>query len=272
MNKSTQSSETRSTTILKYILVDIAVAVAIAFGFVKFYRPINSSLVYDLSEQSNRILQDQEIELNWERQHVLDLQQSVTNMSESQHALVQLNVRMEMKLKELELKLAAEENELLKAQLQALGRKNSAVDFLRAKEREVDESRSNLRGGGAFRVRDVVQISGTTSAAPWKIQARKQDGMYNVIQTTDGEVTSSVGKDLLSLYEPYDIGSEALCNMGTYGSGHVEFVPCSILQYSPLLTKRPTALQGKYQVRIYERAGNVERVTMLPMWKVTKRP
>ncbi len=272
MDKSTPSSENRSTTILKHILIDIALAGAIAFGFVKFHTPINSSPFYDFSAQSNRILQDQEIELNWERQHVFDLQRTLGKVSESQQALVQLNVRMERKLKELELKLAAEENALLKAKLQALGRKNSAADFIETNGRAVDESTSNLRGGGTFRVGDVVQIRGTASAAPWKIQSRNQDGTYCVIQTTDGEVTSSVRQDNLSLYEPYDIGSEALCNMGTYGSGHVDFVPCSILQYSPLLTKRPTVLQGKYKVRIYEREGDVERFSMLPMWEVTKRP
>mmetsp|Transcript_31736 Transcript_31736/g.67279 ORF Transcript_31736/g.67279 Transcript_31736/m.67279 type:complete len:264 (-) Transcript_31736:122-913(-) len=259
----------------KYILVDIAIAIAIAFGFVKFYAPINPSTPYDLSQQPNRFSTDQELELelNWERQHVEELQQHLGKVSKSQDALLQLKVRMERRLKEIEHKLEHEENALLKAQLQSLGRINPSKDSSKSEGGAVDNpSTSNLRGGVALRIGDVVQIRGTASSAPWKIQRHNEDETYDLIRATDGEGTSSVGQAFLSIYEPYDIGSEAHCNMGTYGSDHAEFVPCTILQYSSQLTKRSMVLQGKYEVRVYARDGEPEREILLPMWKVTKRP
>mmetsp|Transcript_1717 Transcript_1717/g.3313 ORF Transcript_1717/g.3313 Transcript_1717/m.3313 type:complete len:264 (-) Transcript_1717:131-922(-) len=259
----------------KYILVDIAIAIAIAFGFVKFYAPINPSTPYDLSQQPNRFSTDQELELelNWERQHVEELQQHLGKFSESQDALLQLKVRMERRLKEIEHKLEHEENALLKAQLQSLGRINPSKDSSKSEGGAVDNpSTSNLRGGVALRIGDVVQIRGTASSAPWKIQRHNEDETYDLIRATDGEVTSSVRQDILSLYKPYDIGSEALCNIGSYGSGHAEFVPCSILHYSPRSSEGPVVLQGKYKVRIYNREGELDREATLPLWKVTKSP
>mmetsp|Transcript_18675 Transcript_18675/g.38659 ORF Transcript_18675/g.38659 Transcript_18675/m.38659 type:complete len:277 (+) Transcript_18675:207-1037(+) len=270
--KSTTSRENRSMSFPKRILVDIVVLSVFVIVFVEFYNPNNSPLPLQISQQPKRILLDQEIELNWERQHVDDLQQTLRGVSESQAALVQLNVRMERKLKEMELKLEYEENELLKAQLQALVRSNLADVPAARGGGGVEASQKNLRGGGAFRNGDVVQIRGTASAAPWKIQRCNEDGTYDLIRATDGEVTSSVRQDILSLYKPYDIGSEALCNIGSYGSGHAEFVPCSILHYSPRSSEGPVVLQGKYKVRIYNREGELDREATLPLWKVTKSP
>ncbi len=87
MRKSTPSSRTPPLSIQKRVLLDIIVLSVLAIVFVKFYNPIHSALPPKFSEQSNRILQDQEIELNWERQHVFDLQQTLGKVSESQKAL-----------------------------------------------------------------------------------------------------------------------------------------------------------------------------------------
>mmetsp|Transcript_4761 Transcript_4761/g.9718 ORF Transcript_4761/g.9718 Transcript_4761/m.9718 type:complete len:167 (+) Transcript_4761:168-668(+) len=158
--KSTTSRENRSMSFPKRILVDIVVLSVFVIVFVEFYNPNNSPLPLQISQQPKRILLDQEIELNWERQHVDDLQQTLRGVSESQAALVQLNVRMERKLKEMELKLEYEENELLKAQLQALVRSNLADVPAARGGGGVEASQKNLRGGGAFRNGDVVQIRG----------------------------------------------------------------------------------------------------------------
>ncbi len=86
MGKSTPSSRTPPL-IQKRVLLDIIVLSVLAIFFVKFYNLIHSALPPKFSTQSNRILQDQEIELNWERQHVFDLQQTLGKVSESQEAL-----------------------------------------------------------------------------------------------------------------------------------------------------------------------------------------
>mmetsp|Transcript_16752 Transcript_16752/g.34869 ORF Transcript_16752/g.34869 Transcript_16752/m.34869 type:complete len:286 (-) Transcript_16752:180-1037(-) len=272
--KSTTSRENRSMSFPKRILVDIVVLSVFVIVFVEFYNPNNSPLPLQISQQPKRILLDQEIELNWERQHVDDLQQTLRGVSESQAALVQLNVRMERKLKEMELKLAYEENALLEAQTRALRQRSAAAAAPDATEKTVSSNdapnTSNLRRKGTLQVGDVVQIRGASTAAPWKIEKRLPDGTYEIVRATDGQKSTSVRGDVLSHYVPYQTGMEAACNVGSFD--RVELVPCIVLEYFPRTRRGPLMLQGDYKVRIpgTEEYPFDEQRTF-PVWKVMRK-
>mmetsp|Transcript_31716 Transcript_31716/g.66234 ORF Transcript_31716/g.66234 Transcript_31716/m.66234 type:complete len:296 (-) Transcript_31716:69-956(-) len=281
---STNQIHSKNNMILKHLFVDILIFVVVTIGLAKFCTSSQSpsSPPNNNTENSslppvadvNTLLEEKQIELNWERQHVFELQEILNKTNASQRNLVKLSAQMANKLKEMELKLAYEENALLEAQTRALRQRSAAAAAPDATEKTVSSNdapnTSNLRRKGTLQVGDVVQIRGASTAAPWKIEKRLPDGTYEIVRATDGQKSTSVRGDVLSHYVPYQTGMEAACNVGSFD--RVELVPCIVLEYFPRTRRGPLMLQGDYKVRIpgTEEYPFDEQRTF-PVWKVMRK-
>lgn len=102
---------------------------------------------------------------------------------------------------------------------------------------------------------------------------------YHVTKTTDGRVVNSIPEKHLHPYVPYEIGSEALCNIGEFNPpdkpSSVRARPiifqCIVLGYQPAAQKGAMVLQGSYEVRVKDTRQNEEYVTNVPVWKMQRR-
>ena len=102
---------------------------------------------------------------------------------------------------------------------------------------------------------------------------------YRVTKTTDGKEVTNLPEKYLHLYIPYDIGSLALCNVGSFSNKANEnrpiIVQCTVENYMPAAKRGAMVLQGKYSVLVHETNvnGNVkeEYRTTLPVWKLQRR-
>ena len=82
---------------------------------------------------------------------------------------------------------------------------------------------------------------------------------------------------------PYDVGDEALCNIGNYpggvrgGGGGVGGAPgpiivrCTVRGYDPAASRGALVLQGTYAVRVHATRANDEYDANLPVWKLQRR-
>lgn len=102
---------------------------------------------------------------------------------------------------------------------------------------------------------------------------------YHITKTTDGRVVNSIPERHLHHYVPYEIGSEALCNVGEFTSpdkpASVRSRPlifqCTVLGYEPAAEKGALVLQGIYEVRVKDTRNDEEYVTKVPVWKMQRR-
>lgn len=102
---------------------------------------------------------------------------------------------------------------------------------------------------------------------------------YHITKTTDGRVVNSIPERHLHPYKPYEIGSEALCNVGEYTPpdkpSSVRSRPiifqCTVMGYHPAAQKGAMVLQGEYEVKVKDTKKNEEYVTSIPVWKMQRR-
>lgn len=112
---------------------------------------------------------------------------------------------------------------------------------------------------------------------------------YRVTKTTDGREVRNLDGKLLHLYVPYNVGDEALCNIGEFTPPLSEnddnskeqlqqsqqsiIVKCTVEKYTPAAKHGALVLQGQYTVRVHEQRyqQQEEYVTILPVWKLQRR-
>lgn len=136
-----------------------------------------------------------------------------------------------------------------------------------------------------FKTGDIIELYNTDSrdiqiVFPSIVKGRDTNtGTYRVTKTTDGKEVTNLPEKYLHLYIPYDIGSLALCNVGSFSNKANEnrpiIVQCTVENYMPAAKRGAMVLQGKYSVLVHETNvnGNVkeEYRTTLPVWKLQRR-
>jgi hypothetical protein len=102
--------------------------------------------------------------------------------------------------------------------------------------------------------------------------------VYHITKTTDGRVVNSIPERHLHPYKPYEIGSEALCNVGEFTPpdkpASVRSRPmifqCTVLGYEPAAAAGAMVLQGTYEVKVKDTRLNEEYVANVPVWKMQR--
>ena len=138
-----------------------------------------------------------------------------------------------------------------------------------------------------FEPGDIIELYNTDSpdiqiVFPSIVNGRVVGGSettYHVTKTTDGRVVNSIPERHLHHYVPYEIGSEALCNVGEYNPpdkpssfrSRPMIFQCTVLGYEPAAQSGAMVLQGEYEVRVQDRRENKEYVTHIPVWKMQRR-
>ena len=134
---------------------------------------------------------------------------------------------------------------------------------------------------------DIIELYNTESqdiqiVFPSIVNGRivsESETIYQVTKTTDGRVVNSIPEKHLHPYVPYEIGSDALCNIGEFNPpdkaasvrSRPIIVQCTVLGYEPMAEKGAMVLQGKYEVRVKDTRKNEEYVTSVPVWKMQRR-
>jgi hypothetical protein len=101
---------------------------------------------------------------------------------------------------------------------------------------------------------------------------------YHITKTTDGRVVNSIPERHVHHYKPYEIGSDALCNVGEFTPpdkpSSVRSRPiifqCTVLGYEPAAETGAMMLQGTYEVKVKDTRMNEEYVTSVPVWKMQR--
>ncbi len=205
-----------------------------------------------------QLYQENEIEVSWEKQHVHQLEETVSNVNSSYDDLLKQNLEISRKLSEMEKdqQLADEENARLRS--------------------EIKTAFANLRGGHGFKIGDVVELSNPYHRdhntpqvlPPFKVDKRSSDGVYQVTRATDGLTFKHIEEQFIRHYAPYPPGMEAVCNIGEFGIEKERFVPCEIVTYAAKSSHGVMILQGQYKVRIHAYQEIKEHDAEIPVWKV----
>lgn len=153
-----------------------------------------------------------------------------------------------------------------------------------------------LRGKSLFKEGDVVEIVHNRVLAPFKVEAvhsvrgdlrtnyYDDDAEefvadysysigYDLVRASDGFKVLQIPESSLRYYEPYPIGTEALCNIGDFGKGRDDVEPCFVQDYIPVGEEETTSsgpltvLNNQYMVSVQ---GRTDYHTSLPIWKVQR--
>ena len=116
-----------------------------------------------------------------------------------------------------------------------------------------------------FKTGDIIELYNTDSrdiqiVFPSIVKKRDNTNTgtttYRVTKTTDGKEVTNLPEKYLHLYIPYDIGSLALCNVGSFSNKANEnrpiIVQCTVEDYMPAAKRGAMVLQGKYSVLVHE--------------------
>lgn len=137
-------------------------------------------------------------------------------------------------------------------------------------------------GGSALPVRfqsgDVIELYNTQSrdiqvVFPSLVKGRDPGpvGGYRVTKTTDGKEVNNIPDKHMHMYEPYQKGDEALCNIGEFKPARPIIVRCTVLEYEPAASRGAMVLQGIYSVQVHATKANEEYTSNLPVWKLQRR-
>ena len=70
---------------------------------------------------------------------------------------------------------------------------------------------------------------------------------YDLARASDGLVVRDVLQTAMRRYQPYPVGTAALCNVDVLDNGREKWKPCSIEEY--MLSESTGILQHRYRVR-----------------------
>ena len=133
-----------------------------------------------------------------------------------------------------------------------------------------------IRGQTAFKVDDVVELVGNRMLSPFVVtrvqpifdesRALSRDDVdaerigahhvdivnqdimgYDLARASDGLVVRDVLQTAMRQYQPYPVGTAALCNVDVLDNGRERWKPCSIEEYTP--SESTGILQHRYRVR-----------------------
>mmetsp|Transcript_872 Transcript_872/g.1607 ORF Transcript_872/g.1607 Transcript_872/m.1607 type:complete len:171 (-) Transcript_872:197-709(-) len=143
-------NQQRSTSIPMWLFTHFLIVVTCALGFVKLYASIFPPPLSRNSQMERKILQEQYLELSWEKQHVHDIKELLHDDSSTLTTLEESNARLSMHLKEMETKLEGVEQERIEIETALRHRRlfKDDRDNAQASKREVLSSdiTSNIRG------------------------------------------------------------------------------------------------------------------------------
>lgn len=184
---------------------------------------------------------------------------------------------------QIELRAAQEDNSMLREELMVLSKDDDSSD-----------GDKRLRGISKYEKGDIVEVVHNRVLAPFKvvdihsisddlhvdyyddltddIVAEYQHSFgYDLIRATDGFKLNQIPESSLRNYEPYSIGTKALCNIGEFGTGKETSVPCSINEYTPSESSGILVLQNQYMALILDGPGvNKQFEISLPVWKLQR--
>ncbi len=143
-------NQERLVNILSCLFIHALIVVTFAYGFVKFHTSNFPSLSRNSKSEYN-ILQEKNLELSWEKQHVHDIEELLRDDSSILIALEESNARLASQLKEMEKKLEAVEKDRSKVEMALRPRRLFEGDGDIAQESRGEGAlTSNVPGKGVF--------------------------------------------------------------------------------------------------------------------------
>lgn len=257
----------------KWLLCDIAMVLLFGAGCFRYLYPTDAHAAARDTVLAQ--LGDDEVELAWSKQHLVELEDRVKQISEDDAAAKTLFKEGQARELEVEKRLARteKENESLRMELHEMFQAKPAPTF------------PSLRGNNGeefeFVLDDIVEIhtpdlnsppESRADIMPLKVVGREsRDGvaLYKLAQVGDGYLKSSlIPEKHLRHYQPYKEGMEAICNMGNFYEQH--YYDCTILGYNPVAERGLKILLGTYEVEIhnYEAVDNMD--ITLPAWMIKR--